>query len=339
MTLLPPTEFGRPFNITRASHVELLVTDLDRSLAFYTEVTGLAVTERDDEVAYLRGMEESCHHSLVLRLAAAARPPGCARLGFRVFTDIELERLASYLESTGRNPVWIDVPHQGRTLHVSDPAGVPLEFCARMPVQPRLLTHFHSYRGGGALRIDHFQLHVPDVRALCAFYTDLGFRISEYVTPDDTALVAVFLQRKGNPHDIVLFAGPGPRFHHVAFVTPDVQRLSLACDVAGELGYGSQVERGPGRHGPGHALYVYMRDPDGHRVELFTTHYQMLDIDDTPVRWDARDPEFGMPWGLPAQRSWHVQASDFVGVAVTGAFATSGPIALEDYLATERGSP
>jgi len=328
---LPETDYGLPFNITRASHVELLVTDLERSLRFYTEVTGLTVTASDDTVAFLRGMEESCHHSLVLRVSSAT--PSCARIGFRVFTDDELERLAAHLEGQGLEPAWVERPHQGRTLHVSDPIGVPLEFCARMPVQPRLLTHFHSYRGGAGLRLDHFQLHVPDVRALCGFYTGLGFRISEYVTPDDDVLVAVFLQRKGNPHDIVLFEGPGPRFHHVAFVTPDVHRLSLACDVAGELGYGTQVERGPGRHGPGHALYVYMRDPDGHRVELFTTHYQTLDVDDVPVRWDARDPGFGMPWGLPAQRSWHVQASLFAGVEPSGSFAGSGPVALEDYLA------
>ena len=30
-----------------------------------------------------------------------------------------------------------------------------------------------------------------------------------------------------------------------------------------------------------------MRDPDGHRIELFNTHYQTMDIDDEPVRWDA----------------------------------------------------
>jgi catechol 2,3-dioxygenase len=204
-----------------------------------------------------------------------------------------------------------------------------------MPVQPRLLTAFHLYRGGGGLRLDHFQLHVPDVHALTTFYTSLGFRVSEYVTPDDERLIAVFLQRKGNPHDIVLFEGPGPRFHHVAFTTSDVHRLALACDVAGELGYGAEVERGPGRHGPGHALYVYMRDPDGHRVELFTTHYQTLDIDDEPVRWDARESQFGMLWGLPAQRSWHVEASVFAGVDPTGSFATSGPAVLEEFLATK----
>jgi catechol 2,3-dioxygenase len=80
-------------------------------------------------------------------------------------------------------------------------------------------------------------------------------------------------------------------------------------------------------------LYAYMRDPDGHRVELFITHYQTLDIDDEPVRWDARDPAFGMPWGLPAQRTWHHEASNFAGVVPVGDFADSGPVALEDYLA------
>jgi catechol 2,3-dioxygenase len=205
-------------------------------------------------------------------------------------------------------------------------------------VQPRLLTHFHLYRGGAALRLDHFQLHVPDVREACGFYTGLGFRISEYVAPDENELIAAFLQRKGNPHDIVLFEGPGPRFHHVAFTTPDVHRLALACDIAGELGYGANVERGPGRHGPGHAFYVYMRDPDGHRVELFTTHYQTLDVDDEPVRWDARDPNFAMPWGLPGRRTWHYEASPFLGVEPRGAFGGAGPVALEDYLAVD-GEP
>jgi catechol 2,3-dioxygenase len=331
---VPATSYDLPFNITRASHVELLVADLERSLRFYVEVIGLAITERDEGSAYLRGMEEACHHSMVLRVSSDASR--CARIAFRVFTDDQLERLAEHLAALGLEPIWAEAPHQGRTLHVSDPAGVPLEFCARMPVQPRLLTRFHLYRAGSALRLDHFQLHVPAVRPLCAFYTGLGFRVSEYVTPDDEALVAVFLQRKGNPHDIVLFEGPGPRFHHVAFTTPDSHTLVRACDTAGELGYGLDVERGPGRHGPGHAFYVYMRDPDGHRVELFTTHYQTLDIDDQPVRWDARDPGFGMPWGLPGQRTWHEEASLFVGVEPAGSLAGGGPIALEDFLGGDR---
>ena len=115
----PPDEL--PFNITRASHVELLVADLERSLRFYVEVIGLAITERDDGAVYLRGMEESCHHSLVLRVAPDASH--CVRIAFRVFTDEQLERLAEHLANLGLEPVWAHLPHQGRTLHVSDPAG------------------------------------------------------------------------------------------------------------------------------------------------------------------------------------------------------------------------
>jgi catechol 2,3-dioxygenase len=330
---LPATAYDVPFDITRASHVVLEAADLDRSVAFYTDVIGLVVTARDADVAYLRGIEEACHHSLVLRqVAGDAR---CRRLGFRVFTDDQLERLAETLTEQGREPEWVDAPHQGRTLHFCDPGGVPVEVCARMPTQPRMLTRFSTHRGGGALRLDHFQLHVDDVRAECGFYTSLGFRVSEYLSPDGEKLIAVFLQRKGNPHDIVLFEGPGPRFHHVAYTTPDTHTLLRACDIAGELGFGAEVERGPGRHGPGHALFVYFRDPDGHRIELFTTHYQSMDIDDEPVGWDVSDPAFAMVWGLPAQRSWHEEASKFAGVEPSGALTVHGPMVLEDYLSVD----
>jgi catechol 2,3-dioxygenase len=145
----------------------------------------------------------------------------------------------------------------------------------------------------------------------------------------------VFLQRKGNPHDIVFFKGVGPRLHHVAFTTPESISILRACDVAGTLGFGAGVERGPGRHGPGHALYVYFRDPDGHRVELFNTHYQMLDIETEPVRWDPADASMMTPWGLPAQKKWFTQATPFAGVAQSAPATAGEPMSLEKFLAEQ----
>ena len=49
-------------------------------------------------------------------------------------------------------------------------------------------------------------------------------------------------------------------------------------------------------------MFIYFRDPDGHRIELFNTHYQVMDIENEPVRWNAGDPNVSFPWGLPAQR-------------------------------------
>ncbi len=330
---LPQTNYDVAFDITRCSHAVLTVKDLDASRLFYTEVIGLIVTEEAGDTLYLRGVEEACHHSLVLRRSDEA--PACQRVGMRVFRDNDLYRLRAFLETKGFPGKWADVPCQGRTLHVSDVAGVPLEFCATMPVVPRALTQFHLHRGGAASRIDHYQILVPDVRAAAELYMSVGFRLSEYLAPASDELVGAFLQRKGNPHDIVFFKGAGPRLHHVAFTTPESASILRACDIAGTLGFGAGVERGPGRHGPGHALYVYFRDPDGHRIELFNTHYQVMDSEIEPVRWDPADAARMTPWGLPAQRKWFTQATPFAGIEPTAPAEIGEPMSLERFLAEQ----
>jgi 3,4-dihydroxyphenylacetate 2,3-dioxygenase len=330
---LPPTVYDPPFCITRASHAVLTVKDLAASRAFYTEVIGLAVSDEDASAIYLRGLEEACHHSLVLKRAAE---PACERVGLRVLTEEHLDRAKVFFAARGCATAWAEAPFQGRTLRLNDAAGVPLELCARMPAVPRLLTQFHLFKGGSAQRLDHFQILTPDVRRACAFYMQAGFRLTEYVSPaQGDALLGVFLQRKGNPHDIVFFNGAGPRLHHLAYTAPETHHLLRACDVAGALGFGRKVERGPGRHGPGHAMYVYFRDPDGHRVELFNTHYQVMDVENEPVRWDPSDPNISFPWGLPAQRKWFEQATDFSGVAVREPSIKPNPMTLDRFLAEQ----
>ena len=50
-------------------------------------------------------------------------------------------------------------------------------------------------------------------------------------------------------------------------------------------GYLANMERGPGRHGISNAFFLYIRDPDGHRIELFTSDYLTVDPDLKPLRW------------------------------------------------------
>ena len=70
--MIPNPNYNPPFNITRASHLVLTVRDLEASLAFYGELIGLVVSERTADTLYLRGLEEACHHSLVLQRSAGA---------------------------------------------------------------------------------------------------------------------------------------------------------------------------------------------------------------------------------------------------------------------------
>ena len=242
-----------------------------------------------------RGLEEGCHHSIVLKAGAE---PACERVGLRVLTEDDLDRAEAHFRTSGLPTRWVQAPFQGRTLHTSDPAGTPLEICATMQTKPRRIMHFETFHGACPQRIDHVQVLTRAVRPACEFYMAMGFRLSEFIVPDNSdELHAVFLQRKGNPHDIVFVNNAGPRLHHTAFTIPEVHHLMYICDLLGRNGFGAGVEWGPGRHfGPGYARFVYLRDPDWHRVELFTNHYQTIDAEDEPIRWEMSDLNTGR-WG------------------------------------------
>lgn len=328
---IPQSVYPPPFAVTRASHVVLAVKDLPASRAFYVDALGFVVSDEDPDAIYLRGLEEACHHSLVLKKAPE---PACERVGLRVYTEDDLDTAFRFFSDAGLPARWVDAPYQGRTLHVSDSVGTPLELCASMETRPRMVVAFEAFRSGAPQRLDHFQVITTDVRRACEFYALMGFRLSEYIAVDGTDdLVFAFLQRKGNPHDIVFAGGAGPRLHHTAFTVPDVSHVLHACDYAGRLGFGANLEHGPGRHGPGHAMFVYFRDPDGHRVELFTTHYQVMDIENEPVRWDLSYMKT-RPWGLPPRQKWYREASRFVGVMPQDPDRQPSPLALEDFLAS-----
>ncbi len=95
---IPQTAFPAPFKVTRASHVVLDVTDLDRSRRFYADALGLVVTQASADAVWLRGMEEACHHSRVLHKAST---PSCVRIGMRVYTETDLDHAYAWFTAAG----------------------------------------------------------------------------------------------------------------------------------------------------------------------------------------------------------------------------------------------
>ncbi|MBM3530678.1 MAG: 3,4-dihydroxyphenylacetate 2,3-dioxygenase [Alphaproteobacteria bacterium] len=329
-----PANLNPPFNVTRASHAVLTARDLDATQAFYCDVLGLILSRRDRDALYLRGLEERSHHSLVF--LKSDKPPVCERVGLRVFTEDDLDRAAAHFGKIGHHAVFVERPYQGRTLHVDDAIGTPLELCATMDDLPTNLQRFELYKGASPMRLDHFQIAAHDVQTATDFYLALGFRLTEFTATDGKDEIwASWLQRKGNPHDVVFSSGRGPRLHHFAYAVPEARDIIHVCDVAGSLGFGKHFERGPGRHGIGNALFVYFRDPDGHRVELFNAHYQAIDINHTPLRWDLSNTRRSQLWGLPAQARWFYEASEFAGRAPQEPLLKADPVTLEKFLAQQ----
>ncbi|KMK65169.1 VOC family protein [Puniceibacterium sp. IMCC21224] len=309
------TYVSPPFRITRLSHIALQVRDLEASLEFYQRLAGLILSHRDGGTACLRAVEETSHHSLIL---TQGDEPSCDVVGFRVLEDSDLDAAEAYFAGLDIATVWRDRPGQGRILGVTLPSGILIELTARMDRLPRLLTEYSARKGGGALRLDHCQVIVPDVEATGATFLNMGFRAAEVIEQGDTGRrVGMFLHRKNNPHDIVLSMAAGPRLHHFAFITPDLQSMFRACDIAGEMGIGNEVERGPGRHGPGNSAFVYFRDPDGHRIELILPPMQIMDPDEPPKVWSNADKHMVVPWGGPASQRWREEATLFTGVPLS----------------------
>lgn len=302
------------FNILRAARAIVNVTDIHAARDFYVNALGFVETEFDGEYLYLRGLEEHNHHCYVLRKADKS---GVHALGYKVYAESDLEALQELFESKNIETKWIEKGSQhaiGRTLRAYDNSGIPLEFFAEMETVDRLLQQYHLYKSARMQRIDHFNCMVPEVEASHNFYINkLGFISSEY-TEADGRMWASWMHRKPTVHDIAFMNGKGPRLHHVGFTLSDPTSILQVCDVLGSLGYGDSIERGPGRHGLSNAFFLYLRDPDGNRIELYTGDYLTTDPDFKPIRWDLDDPRRATFWGQKPPESWFNDATPFLDI-------------------------
>ena len=303
-----------PYDIVRAAYAELRVTDLAASERFYVDLLGMVVAERTSDTLYLRGWEERLRHSLVLRQAPVA---AAARLGFRVRREEDLDLLAADLDAHGLATEWAHGPEPGvgRALRVWDPFGYPLEFFHQMEQAETQLQRFDLHRGAPILRFDHLNLHTPRIEDAFRFWTGLGFRCSEYISTDgpDDRITGAWLLRKPTVHDVALTAGRGPRLHHTAFWVGEPAGVLRACDQLAAAGHAEVIERGPGRHGVSNAFFVYLRDPDGHRIELYSCDYYTGDPDLEPLRWSVNDVRCRSFWGTRAPDSWYDESSSILG--------------------------
>ena len=300
-----------PFNILRLGYIEFQVTDLQRARDFYVDVIGLFESDRDGDCVYLRATEDREHHCLILR---RAERPGVGHFAFKVAGDEDLDALAEKYRGLGCPVRWFAESErraQGRTLLVQDPLGFPVAFYASMQPVEWLLQKYHQHRHGVPTRLDHINVLTPDAQKGYGWYVDeLGFNAAELTEsdPPENRIWASWLYRKSTVHDIAVMTGNGPAVHHAGFSVLEPMGVIRACDALAGAGYADNIERGPARHGISNALFVYVRDPDGNRIELYTGDYLTTDRDAAPIRWNIDNPRRQTLWGPPPPRRWFEEA-------------------------------
>lgn len=233
--------------------------------------------------------------------------PGLARLAFDLAPDLDVTAVERALREAG-------LPAE----LCSDPApGCPVALRSRdlegREIELHSGIHFHDNRqplpGVAPLKLGHVACYTPDPAAAARFYGNrLGFRVSDWI--EDRW---VFLRCSHEHHTVTFTRGTDARMHHMAFELRDAAHMHRACDILG--GQKVAISWGPVRHGPGHNVAMYHRDPDGNTIEFF---YDLDTMTDEALGfWDPRPwhrdrPQrpkvwVGLPrdvWGLPPSQAF-----------------------------------
>jgi catechol 2,3-dioxygenase-like lactoylglutathione lyase family enzyme len=278
--------------VTRIGHATLETPDLERQIDYFTNVIGLVLAERDGKRAYLATRVGDL--AVQLDKGDASR---CSRLSFQAAPGTDFGELRRGLAAEGlRGDLRAD-PSPGipEAMSFADPKGTMIDvFTTAQPFDRKGPT-----AGIGPLKLGHLAFCVEDPKFFADFYMRvLGFRLSDWI--EDWF---VFLRCGPDHHTVNFVQGKTTRMHHVAFELKDWAQIQTACDFLG--GRNIQLAWGPGRHGPGHNIFTYHRNPDDQIVELFTELDKMMDeslgyFDPRP--WHRDRPQRPKVWGSDAPR-------------------------------------
>ncbi|MDI9973358.1 VOC family protein [Rhodococcus sp. IEGM 1307] len=307
--------------IAQIGAISLGTPDLEKSLTFFRDLLGMEVVERTGGVVYLRGYMELVHHSLIL---FENPTPVVDSYSLRVQRREDVERFHSKLlqqeievlelpsgRETGRGEairfIWPGAGHPIELFYDITKPAAPAELRSKLP------SNSSKRRGLGVRRIDHFnvQCEPQQVRPAEQWLREtLGFKRREFIRiPESDTLLASWMSVTPQVHDIALVANPNEKpgqLHHVAFNLENFSDLLTAADILKD--HDVQFDVGPGKHGIGQALYLYVRDPgSGHRIELYAGGYLIFDPDWEAIEWTPASVRDGLTFYGDSLAEWDAE--------------------------------
>ena len=273
--------------VSKLGYVTFDCPDVQQMVWYYTSVLGFDVVEQSTEYAFLT--TGSDHHCVVInkgerRARSAVGYEVWGSLG-DAFTRLkeagyDVQRRSDFAPGTP-DVVVMSEPLTGTDLHLfeaQDSSG----FNGRPMLHPTKLGHVAAF--------------TPQLDRLQNFYQDLlGFKWSDTIGD-----FFVFLRCNADHHAANFLASKDKSgMHHIAYEMRDPNHLITLIDHLAQNNF--RLHWGPGRHGPGHNLFTYHKDPDGNTIELFT----QLDVihDESKGYWEPRPWHETCPQG---PRTWEV---------------------------------
>ncbi len=115
--------------------------------------------------------------------------------------------------------------------------------------------------------LQHLTIQSLDVDRFIEFYQNkLGFAVSDRVINHDGVVTTCFVRSNSEHHSLACFKAKKVGMDHHSYEVTDWNLIRDWCDHF--AGLGIKLFWGPGRHGPGNNLFVFIEDCDGNKVEL-----------------------------------------------------------------------
>jgi catechol 2,3-dioxygenase len=301
--------------IAHVAHAELRVTDLEASRDFFTRVMGLFVSFEDDDHVFLRAWQDWDHHTLVLTRAEVS---GLEHVAWRVDGPEALGEFEVQLKALGIETSWVDggtgvsLGH-GDALRFFSPAGVPTELFWEVDryveknemLISKLPSHPQRYTGSGVhpRRFDHVNFLIDEPQAEQEFWTDqMGIRHNYFITGDlgnGEQRLASWLAKTNLSHEIAFMRNreqTGSLLHHVAYYVDTADQMMRAATILADAG--AKIEWGPAAHGTSGAIFLYVIEPSGNRVEVWSGGFLLFAPDWKALHWDPEVSPLGLEmWG------------------------------------------
>lgn len=283
----------------KLSRVDLWVTNLERSKAFYQNIVGLMpIDAGDEDVAAFRCSDD--HVSLRL---FPGKNPGLKAAAWELEDDAQLEPLGQALADSGARFTSISLEECAqlgicRGIRTMEPAtGTTLEFFTAPGVRE---VHPYAPSIAKIQRLGHVVYASSAYEEMVRyFHQTLNFLPSDAVEDRIT-----FMRCFPSPyhHGIGIARSDKSHLHHLNFMVTEI-------DDVGRLHTRLKQNRvpivyGPGRHPISTSIFLYFLDPDGMTLEYSFGMEEFTEFSPREPRLLPRLPEWSDSWGSVPATEW-----------------------------------
>lgn len=274
----------RPELGAQIAYVELGSPNPEQLARFYEKTFSAAVTPV--------GASFVCRGPQRCLIASPGQAKTLVSAGYRLPDKAALDALEARIRASGVSAERQPTLEFDDAVAVRDPGGNRVVYGL-----PKVTTpHVEGLSG----RLQHVVVASRNAQAMVDFYTrSIGLIESDRVLDETGSLRTSFLRSDQEHHSFAVFQASEDRFDHHCYEADDWNAIRDWGDHF--AAFRIPVTWGPGRHGPGNNLFIFVHDPDGNWVEL-SAEIEVVDANRITGTWPHEQYTLNS-WGSAPLRS------------------------------------